>query len=160
MWRRVKPIHFNTVFSDVPGHANAEVIDIAEKIFAAEASGILNWVLAGVKAILEGGLDEPTVVKEAVEAYKLESNNVAEFIGDCLTNSILIENTDPYKAVEMGHLFKIYEEWCKRNRIDHPYGQKRFGNRIRALGYEVRKISNMKCVGLAAGTSHGILGTM
>lgn len=160
MWRRVKPIHFGTVFSDEPGHRNAEVVDIADKIFAAEASGILNWLLAGVQSILAGGLDEPAVIKEAVDAYKLESNNVAEFIGDAIANDVLIDDSDPLKAVEMGHLFKIYEEWCKRNRIDHPYGQKRFGNRIRALGYEVRKISNMKCVGLAVGKRHGLLGTM
>jgi putative DNA primase/helicase len=160
MWRRVKPIHFNVVFSDAPGAANVEVVDIAEKIFAVEASGMLNWVLAGVQAVLESGLDEPVEVKAAVEAYKLESNNVAEFLEDALNSDIVTRNPEPTAAIEMGHLFRMYEEWCKRSRVDHPYGQKRFGNRIRALGYEVRKISNMRCIGLAAGIHSSLLGTM
>lgn len=160
MWRRVKPIHFNVVFSDQPGAANVEVVDIADKIFAVEASGMLNWVLAGVQAILAGGLDEPVEVKAAVEAYKLESNNVAEFLEDALNSDIVTRNPEPTAAIEMGHLFRMYEEWCKRNRIEYPYGQKRFGNRIRALGYEVRKISNMRCIGLSAGIHSSLLGTM
>lgn len=160
MWRRVKPIHFNTVFSDEPGAANAEVIDIAESIFAEEASGILNWILEGVRELNANGLNEPTVVKDAVATYKLESNNVAEFIEDTLNTDILVRNAEASEAIEMSKLFTIYEEWCKRQRIEHPYGQKRFGNRIRALGYEVRKISNMRCIGLSSTMRHGLFGTM
>lgn len=157
MWRRVKPIPFDVVFSPEPGAQNAEVSNIGASIFAEEASGILNWLLEGIALYQDEGLADTDQIRTGVEAYRRDSNNVAEFITDALETDLL--RADKTESIPMSQLFVMYEEWCRRNRITAPYGQRRFGHRIRTLGYEVRKISNMRCLGLRPGSS-GLLGTI
>lgn len=159
MWKRVKPIKFGVVFSTEEGSDNAEVSDIGLSILAEESSGILNWLMAGMVALRERGLDEPETVKDDVEKYRIDSNNVAEFLADALDAEILVPTDIAGESVPVSHLFDLYEKWCRSNRVDHPYGQKRFGNRVRSL-YEVRKISTYRCIGIAVGTKHGFFGTM
>lgn len=153
LWRRVKAIKFDTVFADREG---GEVPDIGLSILADEASGILNWVLAGLAAYRARGLDEPAAVTEAVREHKVESDNVAQFMRDSLETGSLVTELDA--AIKTSHLWAMYDVWCKQNRVP-GYGLKRFTNRMRALGYEQVKRSTMHWLGVRAGP-FGVLGSM
>jgi len=155
IWARVKPIHFNTQFSR--DGANKAVPDIGAKILAEEASGILNWLLAGLAKYRESGLGEPAAVKTSVAAHKLESDTVAQFIEDGLAEGLIVEAAE--ERIDSGHLFRIYQEWCGRNMIK-PLGAKKVVRRLIDMGYERKRISTWHWVGLRVGMSHGILGTM
>lgn len=152
IWDRYKPIHFGQQFT------GPEVVrNLGRQIFEAEASGILNWVLEGLRAYRERGLGEPTEVTEAVAAHQLESDNVAQFLLDAVDEGLLVR--DPKEQVKSSTLFAIYDAWCTRQRL-RGYGQKRFSNRMRALEFEQVKNSSMYWVGLRATGQTGLLGTM
>jgi P4 family phage/plasmid primase-like protien len=155
IWARVKPIHFNTQFSR--DGANKAIPDIGAKILAEEASGILNWLLAGLAKYRESGLGEPGAVKASVAQHKLESDNVAQFIEDGLAEGLIVEAAE--EMIDSGHLFRIYQEWCGRNMLK-PLGAKKVVRRLIDMGYMRKRKSTWHWVGLRVGTSHGILGTM
>lgn len=152
IWDRYKPIHFGQQFT------GGDVIrNLGKQIFEAEAAGILNWILEGLKAYRERGLGEPSEVVEAVAAHQLESDNVAQFLQDATDEGLLVR--DSKEQVKSSTLFAIYDAWCTRQRL-RGYGQKRFSNRMRALEFEQVKNSSMYWVGLRATGQTGLLGTM
>jgi len=50
------------------------------KLVDEEASGILNFILAGTGACMRGDIQEPAAIKNAKQAYLEEQNTVAVFI--------------------------------------------------------------------------------
>ena len=152
IWDRYKPIHFAQQFTGA-----GVVRNLGRQIFEAEAAGILNWVLEGLRAYRERGLGEPTEVVDAVAAHQLESDNVAQFLIDSENDGVVVR--DAVEQVKSSVLFALYDAWCQRERL-RAYGQKRFSNRMRALGFEQVKNSSMFWVGLRATGQTGLLGRM
>ena len=57
--------------------------DLATKIINAELSGVFNWVLAGLKRLLEQKrFTHSEAVNKALEKYKVNSNTVSLFLKD------------------------------------------------------------------------------
>lgn len=79
-----------------------------EKLHA-EASGILNWVLSGVRMWLESGLKFPEKAKKATENYFDEMDSLGEFLDDCC----IIE---PSQFIPFDDLYNIYVQWCEYKR--------------------------------------------
>jgi len=52
------------------------------KLVDEEASGILNFILAGTGAYMRGDIQEPAAIKNSKQAYLEEQNTVAVFILD------------------------------------------------------------------------------
>lgn len=157
VWARVKPIAFTTQFSRDGSTGHKEVKNIAHTVLAKEAAGILNWVLAGLKAYRERGLEQPEVVTEAVRQYQLESDVVAQFMSESVEDGLLVV-AEPTDSIGSTHLWEIFTAWSQRNRAV-PLGQRRFTNRLRALGYQDYKHGTKRWRGVRAG-SGGLLGTM
>ena len=154
IWRRVKPVAFNTVIADI----GAETVNLAEKIFAEEASGILNWMLEGVRAYQEHGLDDLTQISDAVAAYRHSVDPVAQFIDAATEEHLIAVVEDAQMPVRVMH--GVFSEWCKRNGIGRPLGERRFSARMESLGFRKHRIaSGMVWVGVGGG-SHGLLGTI
>lgn len=154
IWARFKPILFNQQFSRESG---TEVPDLGKKILAEEASGILNWLLEGVRKYRERGLTEPEQVKSAVAQQRLDSDTVAQFVSSTLEAGTLMEGKD--LEIRVTALYKVYTDWCALERLP-AYGQRRFNNRMKNLGYEQFKRSTMYWRGLSVNTQMGLLGTM
>lgn len=51
--------------------------------------------------------EEPQSIKDAVEAYREESNNVAQFFSE----EVEITN-DPFNRVPVPELYSKYQSWC------------------------------------------------
>lgn len=106
--------------------------DLEEKL-KAEASGILNWVIAGAYRVLNDlGLyaTPPKAVRDGVAAYREEMNIVASFIEDCceMVESNFVTSTDS--------LFAVFKLWCRDINQMTKTSRRKFIALMREAGYE------------------------
>lgn len=153
IWRRVKPIEFPTEVASL----GPEINGLAEKIFAEESSGILNWLLEGVRLYQEHGLGDLEQITEAVTNYRRDVDNVAQFMDAAADDHLIVRNEDANMPAR--NLHAMYQTWCAGNGI-RWLGERRFGQRLESLGFERKKLATAN-VWLGVGTGqHGMLGTM
>lgn len=154
IWKRVKLVPFLTQFEGetlIPG--------LARKMLIPEAAGILNWLLAGLKAYQENGLDMPQEVSEAADQLRLESDPVIRFIEEQLSEGVLVEGEDfKIRTVE---LHRMYLEWARLTG-ETRIGNRRFTNRLNSgTEFWVQKTNGLRnWVGLGRGSGVGVLGTI
>jgi putative DNA primase/helicase len=104
IWRRVKKIPWNYTLK--PGEKDPE---FAEKL-KAEAAGILNWMLVGLRRYLELGKNLPPckAVEEATSQYRKDMDVIGQF-----ADQRLILDYDAKTAGQ--EIYKKYQEWCRAN---------------------------------------------
>lgn len=102
IWRRVLLVPFTVSIPD-------EDVDplLPQKLWD-ERVGILNWLLDGCKAWLEGGLMIPQSVLDATKEYREESDPILEFIQGCC--EVTGAHEDFTRAKEMNEAFKWWQE--------------------------------------------------
>lgn len=153
IWKRVKPIEFPVEVATL----GPEDKGLAEKIFAEEASGILNWLLEGVRLYQEHGLDDLDEISSAVATYRRDVDSVAQFIDAAVEEHTVVRA--PEQVIPSRNLNAMYQAWCTSNGI-RWLGERRFAQRMESLGFE-RKRLNTGTVWLGIGTgNYGMLGTM
>lgn len=81
IWRRVLLVPF-----DVQIPKEERDADLGAKLWE-ERSGILNWLIDGLLAYLEGGLQEPQQVLDATREFREESDPVGAFLTECAVMS-------------------------------------------------------------------------
>jgi putative DNA primase/helicase len=81
IWRRVLLVPF-----DVQIPKEERDADLGAKLWE-ERSGILNWLIEGLLAYLEGGLQEPQAVLDATREFREESDPVGAFLTECAVMS-------------------------------------------------------------------------
>jgi putative DNA primase/helicase len=104
IWRRVKKIPWNYTI-----RAEEKDPNFAEKL-KAEAPGILNWLLEGLKKYIQLGYKLPDckAVEDATAQYRKDMDIIGRFVGERLT----FQPT----ATALGlTIYKSYDEWCKEN---------------------------------------------
>ena len=102
----------------------------------AEVSGILNWVLEALPALLTRG--EFTVsekCEKALDQYRLQSDNVRLFFNECCEPS---EYT-----TEASEVYKAYKNYCQDSSLK-PLGKQRFYERLESLVGEPEIYGNLK----------------
>lgn len=122
IWRRAKIVPFNTVLLD-----ENEVSDYAHNVLALELNGILNWLLDGLKAYQEQGLQEPGSVKEQAREVRLLSDPVSRFLEDRVMDGVLLRGEG--NQIRSTELYSMYTEWAKVVG-ERSLGSRRFTNRI------------------------------
>ena len=106
--RRVRIIPFLRIFSPVEMDRNLQ-----DKL-KAEADGILQWCLEGVRLYQEHGLQPTARMVEELEAYRRKSDPVAEFIRECVTT----EGGDTFHSV--GELISLARKYMIREDMTIP----------------------------------------
>ena len=126
MLRRMSIIPFNAVFTKNDPDYDPFIID---KITSDNAkSYILNLALDGIIRVFENnGFTEPQVVKDVIEEYAKENNNVIQFM-----DSISVEGRDS------ASVYNDYKFWCIENGV--------MAFKIRRFNQEVRKHSSLDLV--------------
>jgi putative DNA primase/helicase len=71
-------------------------------------SGILNWLLTGLKLLKSDGLKQPQAVQNATAQYRADSDIIGQFISECL-----LEKRG--QKTLFRNIHAVYEEWCKEN---------------------------------------------
>jgi putative DNA primase/helicase len=78
IWRRVLMVPFKEQIPE-----KERDIHFGEKLYKAEAAGILNWMIDGLISYLENGLQVPKAVAEATQAYREENDPIGIFLDAC-----------------------------------------------------------------------------
>lgn len=98
----------------------------------AESSGILNWVLTGVRMYLDGGLKPPAIVQDATRAYEEEQDVVGEWIAErCLISS--------GESEEKRKIQYSFDVWCRAN------GYHQLSSRRLTQDLEKRGVTRSSC---------------
>lgn len=117
---------------------------LPSKITENELSGVFNWILEGLDRLLQNkSLTDCKANTEALERFKIKSNNVLEFLMD--------EGFETVTNIEHGHIFNdLYQNyiiWIAENG-GHPLKKSNFKDRIDASKLEGNQVfRNEKCNG-------------
>lgn len=125
IWRRLPLVPFERKF---PEGDPARDPDLLDKL-KGEASGILNWMLAGAAKWLEAGkrLDRPDAVQQATTAYREEQDRIGSFIADkCVVGE--------GRRGRVEKLMEAYLLWCHANK-HAPLNGNAFGRALTERGY-------------------------
>jgi putative DNA primase/helicase len=155
IWRRVKLIPFTTIFLG-EGH----VAGYARKVLMPERSGILNWLLDGLKAFQAHGLGEPQEIASLAKEQRLQSDSVARFIDDRVEDGVLMLRDDTW--IRRSELHTMYAEWSRFNG-ERPLTNRRFINRLTTCypDLEQKRIQGHHVwAGIGRGHGASILGSM
>ncbi len=122
-WRRIRLIPFTQKFDPhkEPG---------LENTLRGELPGILNWAVSGCLAWQSEGLQTPSIVTNATEEYRAESDPLAAFFKECCVIT-------PTARVGAGDLYTNYKDWAVSNG-EQPMKQTAFGLKVRERGFEKR----------------------
>jgi len=129
---RVKVIPFNRHF---PEHEQEKGL----KTFFKEAknlSGILNWLIEGLKLMRHEGLEQPQSINEAINQYKEESDVLGQFIHEWI---IKME----YRKTVMTEIYMYYKTWCDENG-NSPLSNRNLIKELRRKGYTVKPSTGNK----------------
>ncbi len=100
IWRRVLLVNWNVTVVNPDKY-------LSEKL-SAEGSGILNWLLDGLRDYLKNGLIVPAGIDDATNEYRSESDPVGRFLIDCT-------RTAPGARVQAAEAHQLYVAWAKAN---------------------------------------------
>lgn len=87
IWRRVILIPFNTKFWNPaagevgPDHLKRD--NTLSDRLKAEYPGVLAWMVAGCVEWIKEGLGRPQAVRDETESYRLQEDNVGDFLAEC-----------------------------------------------------------------------------
>ena len=125
IWRRIKLVEFKV---QIPIGERDE--HLGDKL-TAEGSGILNWMLNGLRSWLADGrkLNEPREMREAVGAYRADSDTFGSFLSECL------ENNDAAKTA-VAVVYSAYCSWADENGMTFRLTKIELGRRMAERGYQ------------------------
>jgi putative DNA primase/helicase len=109
-------------------------IHLAEKLIKNEASGILNWMLDGLRSWLDNGLSEPEEVTSATAKFFATSDVLGRFLEHCTVR-------EAGHRVQSSVLHQVYDAWCKSSG-ETPWKNRGFSLAMDERGYE-RKQSDV-----------------
>ncbi len=98
IWRRMAVVHWPV---KVPEAERREFEDMLA-YFREEYSGILNWLIEGVKIYLKEGLVIPDAVRSATQEYRDDMDRTSAFVARCIVRD---ETAEPLQAK---HLYSAY----------------------------------------------------
>jgi putative DNA primase/helicase len=140
LFRRALVVEFNNKFKPELGNCDPLLKD---KLMA-ELPGILSLALDAYADALSFGFTMPESCKQARERWRLEADQVAQFVEDECERV-------PESKIRPQSLYDAYKEWAEENGIHKRVAQKSFGDRLVLLGFErkktdgVRYITGAKC---------------
>jgi putative DNA primase/helicase len=106
IWRRMKLVPWEVTIPLAERKPMAKVL----RGFAAEAPGILNWLLEGLTAYLGDGLQTPPEIQAATDSYRADMDPVGEFTNACVA-------TAPGTEVTAREMYQAYVAWCHANSV-------------------------------------------
>jgi putative DNA primase/helicase len=131
IWRKSLLIKFAEAFD-----GKRQDMDLDKKL-EAELPGILMWALRGCFEWQSGGLLPPEKVSAAVQEYKDDMDELADFFDEYLV-------LDPAASIENAQLYELYLEWCDKANEKKPIERRWFGRKMTDRGFEGDKIGGKR----------------
>ena len=121
IWRRVRLVDWPTT---IPVAERDEYL--SDKL-AAEASGILLWIVDGAQRYLTEGLKAPDKVRLDTDKYRLAEDTVGSFIAEAI-------DFDSRADVESSKLVDLHAQWAADNGLAADAHWKKVATRLREQG--------------------------
>lgn len=133
IWNRVKPIQFAQVFINEQGQAlDPSERGLGRRMAKQDADSILNWLLEGLAAYREMGLEEPEQVTEWLRGYREDVDTCRQFLVQGPDDGQLVVEEGAQGTVR--EVYNTYVAWCQDNGI-MPLGLRNFNVRLESAGY-------------------------
>ncbi|WP_313276814.1 phage/plasmid primase, P4 family [Timonella senegalensis] len=130
-WRRIRQLPF---IHTVPEDKRIEGLE--DILITEEGPGILAWLAQGAADYFAQGLDTPASVLAATEAYKHDTDTVAQFVEDRCTTG---DPNAQHMHVKTSVLRAAYESWCKSEGLE-PVSARALTQQLKSRhGVETRK---------------------
>jgi putative DNA primase/helicase len=112
----------------VPVPDEKRIDDLSNILLKEEASGILNWAIAGFREWQKNGLQQPKEVTDATEQYRTSEDIVRDFLEESY-------DVDPNQdwRVPRKDVYGEYARWSKESNL-RPMSKKKFGSELQRLG--------------------------
>jgi putative DNA primase/helicase len=123
IWRRIRFVSWGVKISDHERRPMNEVL--AE--FAAERSGILNWLIQGLRIYFEEGLTTPAAVVASTEYLRDNMDPLSNFIRDCI-------RPKPGHKEQARTVHQAFVTWCLANN-ERPWKETAFGRAFPHKGF-------------------------
>lgn len=99
-----------------------------------ELPGILNMAMTAYAHAVEHGFTLPASCEAARNAWRLEADQVAQFVEEeCTVDPLGFSRVEPQK------LFNSYRDWARDSGISKTVGMRAFRDRLTVLGYQGTK---------------------
>jgi putative DNA primase/helicase len=132
IWRRIRLVPFTVYIPD--GKVDEKLKD---KLLS-EASGILNWMLAGLEEYRLGGLMEPEAVVAATDDYRKAEDWLQRFL-DAETR----EGAGPAERTQARAVYERYKRWAEETR-EYVQSERKFNDAMDGHGVASSKANNKK----------------
>jgi putative DNA primase/helicase len=126
--RRLRLLLFETTITD----AEEVSSDVLMRKFRRESSGILNWLIAGLKAFVPGIANTPIECQAATNEYKCSEDNIGEFIIQCTQDA-----TREWRGTTKSVAYRGYTDWCESEGNKFPVSLTTFTRRLKAKGWQM-----------------------
>jgi len=139
IWRRLRLVPFDVIIplAEQDPHLPSKL--------AAEADGILRWLIDGYTEWRSHGLDDPVTVTTATSGYRAEEDALGRFLDQGTHRSPLV-------AVRSSVLFAQWQRWAGAEGVDQGT-QTAFSRELGDRGYQIEKSHGQMVVrGLALKT--------
>lgn len=133
IWRRVRKIPFEVRFAE--GDPRRDHM-LGSKL-KSEMPGILNWLIEGCLLWQRKGLTAPPVVRQAVQEYRQEEDELADFI-EAETEA------DLHAATPHSEIYMAYSTWCGENGVKYPVKSRVLVRRLAERGWMKERTSQVK----------------
>ena len=125
LWRRLRLVPFTVTIPE-----ERRILGLADVILADEASGVLNWMLEGLRAWQTAGrLPHVETITQATHDYRTESDEIGLFIAQCC-------QTGPTLRVSATDLYQAFTQWFAREMGGKAPSQTRFGRDLADRGFD------------------------
>jgi putative DNA primase/helicase len=135
LFRRALVVPFNRQFKPELNNCDPALKDK----LVDELPGILRLVLNAYKRALAQGFTMPESSIEAGKAWRLEADQVAQFVEDCC----IVDSNGLERAFET---YTCYGFWANRCGIHNKVGLKQFRDRLTLLGFGAKRLSDGRYV--------------
>jgi putative DNA primase/helicase len=149
IWRRLRLVPFEVTFWNPDDPHNASKVlqpelqqdkALGDKL-AAEAPGILAWMVRGCVGWLAEGLTLPEKVSAATTEYRQAEDVLAQFLAERC-------NVGTGLKCKAGVLYASYTRWAEANGETEILTAKRFGEAMTERGFQRRKIGTKWYIGV------------
>jgi putative DNA primase/helicase len=107
--------------------------ELSKKIITSELSGVFNWVLEGLKRLLEQKkFTHSEAVEKQLEDYRLQSDSVQLFLIDEGIEKSVTE------TIEFSILFEQYKKYCTDSGY-HFCSKKKFSERLKNVNFLIER---------------------
>ena len=111
--------------------------ELAKKIIKNELSGVFNWVIEGLKRVIQNkGFTASNTVRKQIEDYKKDSDSTLSYFEEMS----YVKSFHDSETMPLKDLYPGYRSYCIGNGLN-PLGSKNFGARLRANDFHLKKLN-------------------